>query len=450
MQNPGTEVLTPTGRLDHHGSAELSAQLQGCKREERPHLVLDMSAVSYISSAALRVLVMEMKARQAGGGTLTLCGLQSYALNVIRIAGLEKALRICEDLPAALGAGGAGQAGGEPADWTRAESTQGEWGRLRWLPGSGQPGGVEIAGDIEDVLAARVSPAHVFSKRFSHKAYSIGLGGLGGALEDYYPLMGEMMTVGGSMVWLPCDGHGVPDFLIPKNDQGQVLLRSGFNVSLSGAFNEYLLFESARPEGESIEGLYRILFDQARERRPDFKGAIGLAMRCQMPGLYGAGVVKAPVVENRPANGQPITAAENFGEWFEFDKTPRHQDVTGLIVGLGVDLSADHSAYDPDNFRRTFYINPANDEAAGETLIKAGQGKSPSMSLHNHVVAFDPMPMPENHFTLEGEIQRVLDEGRFRDMRHLLDASTISRAVIGVIYVQDFFDDTDLVAGHAA
>lgn len=427
------DVRKPSGRLDHHGAQALARELEGCDRVARPHLVLDFSAVSYVSSAALRVLLVEMKKRQAAGGSVTLCGAQPYTLDVIRISGLENALALAPDLPAALQALGVAPGPVDGPDWTRLESFAGDWGRMRVLPGSEEPAGIEIAGDIEDVLTATVSPAHVFSKRFSRKAYSIGLGA---RLEDYYPLMGEMMTVGGSMVWLPCDGHGTPDFLIPRNDEGQVLMRSGFNVSLAGQFNEYIEFRSAAPEGLSMTALYRLLFDQARRRRPDFKGAIGLAMCCQMPALYGAGVVKAPVLDHRPVNGLPITDPANFAEWFEFDREPRHRDVTGLVVGLGVDLSADHSAYDERNFRRTFYINPANRDAA-------------DMSLHDHVVAFSSMAMPDNGFTLEGEIARVLEEGEFLDMRHLLDASRVSRAVIGVIYVQAFIDDRELVAGHA-
>lgn len=428
-----TEVLRPARRLDHHGSIEFSRQVEACDRNARPHLVLDLSGVEYISSAALRVLVLELKHRQAAGGSVTLAAPRPYVLNVLRISGMESTLRVVPDLASA---GGGAAAPDGASEWSAAESFGGDWGRMRVLAGSPAPTYIEVAGDIEDVLRATVSPEHVFSKQFSHKAYSIGLGGLGEQLEDYYTLMGEMMTVGGSMVWLPCDGHGVPDFLIPKNDAGQVLMRSGFNASLAGQFNEYVAFEAARPEGLSIAQLYRLLFDQARRRRPEFKGAIGLAMRCQMPALFGAGVVRAPVLANRPENALPITDPSNFSAWFEFDREPRHREVTGLVVGVGVDLSFDLSGYTTENFRRTFYINPANREAS-------------DMSLHNHVVAFDPLPMPAEGCSLESEIAHVLDEGRFRDMRHLLDASTVSRAVIGVMYVQDFRNDPEVLPGHA-
>jgi hypothetical protein len=247
--------------------------------------------------------------------------------------------------------------------------------------------------------------------------------------------MGEMITIGGTMVWLPCDGHGRPDFLIPKNDAGQVLMRTGFNASLAGEFNDQVEFTSARPEGATMSELYRLLFDFARERRPAFKGALGLAMRAEMPAVFGAGVVRAPVAPNAPANGLPITDPSNFADWFEFDREPRHRGVTGLVAGCGIDLRSDLSGYTQEYLRKTFYYNPANTGAAG-------------MTLHNHVVAFSPLPMPADGFSLESEIAAVVEKGDFLDMRHMLDASTVSRAVIGLIYAQDFRPDAECAPGH--
>ncbi|MES2693777.1 MAG: hypothetical protein V4773_09920, partial [Verrucomicrobiota bacterium] len=346
---------------------------------------------------------------------------------VLEIAGFAEMIAQSDGAPGAeVGAAGV------RADWAQAETVHGEWGTLRYLPGTTEPGYIEIAGDIMDVLAARVTPGHVFSKTFSEKAYSIGLGGLGDKLDDYYTLMGEMITIGGTMVWLPCDGNDRPDFLIPQRDRGQVLLRTGFNASLAGGFNEEVEFVSAKSEGATMSELYRLLFEQAKRRRPDYRGVIGLAMRAEMPTVFGAGVTRAPVATQAPANGKLITDPSNFPTWFEFDREPRHRSVTGLIAGCGIDLTMDLSGLNKEYLERTFYVNPANTAAT-------------NMTLHNHVVMFDRLPMPAEGFTLESEIASVVSQGEFRDMRHMLDASTLSRAVIGVIYAQDFRPDRECV-----
>jgi hypothetical protein len=197
---------------------------------------------------------------------------------------------------------------------------------------------------------------------------------------------------------------------------------------LAGGFNEYAEFEARSGEGASISDVYRGLFDLARERRPDYRGALGLAMRAELGAVYGSGVRKAPVAGNGPANGLPITDASNFFSWFEYDDAPRHRDVTGLICGVGLDMDADLSVFDRGQLGATFYINPANSASSREML-------------HNHGVFFTPQPLGEKPLQLEREIQRVVDLGDFVDMRHLLDRTTIIWALIGICYVQEFRAD---------
>jgi hypothetical protein len=191
-------------------------------------------------------------------------------------------------------------------------------------------------------------------------------------------------------------------------------------------------FVSSRPEGATMSEVYRLIFDHAKAHRPDYKGVVGLAMRAEMSAVYGAGVVRAPVAPNAPANGKLITDESNFASWFEFDREPRHRNVTGLVAGCGIDLTASLDGLNHHCLKRTFYLNPANAGAS-------------NMTLHNHVVMFDPLPMPAAGFTLESEISTVVEKGEFRDMRHMLDMSTIKRAVIGVIYAQDFHPDPECV-----
>lgn len=436
-------LLTPEVRLDGRGAEALNQALSGAMTPLIVHVVFDMAGVVYLSSAALRVFMATYKTRKAAGGSLVLAAVPDYALSVLEIAGFADVIPLAVSVDAALsalapmperaaGSGAPGIASASPATAVGAvETVRADLGRMRILRAQDGPGFIEVAGDINDVLASRVTPAHVFSKQFSRKAYSIGLGGLGGKLDDYFELMGEMITIGGTMVWLPCDGQGRPDFLIPKNDVGQVLMRTGFNASLAGDFHEYVEFTSATPEGVTMAQLYRLLFDQAKARRPDFKGALGLAMRAEMPAVFGAGVVKAPVESNQPANGKLITDPSNFAEWFEFDQEPRHRGVTGLVAGCGIDLTCNLSGFTKEYLEKTFYYNPANAGAA-------------DLTLHNHVVAFNPQPLAEG-FGLEAGIAAVVEKGEFLDMRHMLDASTVSRAIIGLIYVSDFRPDAECV-----
>jgi hypothetical protein len=151
-------------------------------------------------------------------------------------------------------------------------------------------------------------------------------------------------------------------------------------------------------------------------------------MRAEIDEAFGAGITKSPLLSNRPANGKMITDASNYDEWFESDKSPRNQGTTALICGAGEDLTADLSAIDQDRLRRMFYINPANKGAQNEVL-------------HNHAVFFRNAPPPGGTRDMDVEMRRVVDAGEFVDMRHLLDQTTITRALIAVNYVQEVRED---------
>ena len=80
-------VIAPAGRVDSVSSAELErvvvARLDGGERR----LVLDLSAVEYISSAGLRVLLMAAKRLKAPPAALVLCGLGPSVRTVLELAG---------------------------------------------------------------------------------------------------------------------------------------------------------------------------------------------------------------------------------------------------------------------------------------------------------------------------------------------------------------------------
>jgi len=403
-------VICLTGRLDAHGARGLQAYLDSLDYGEAEELSLDLAEVPYLSSAGLRVLLMAKQYCETREIRFSLANVAPYCLEVLRISGLHQAFFLSQSVD------------NSPHEFTKHS------GVFRTHAGSDDCGTIEVLGRIEDVLAARIRAEDVKSKRFSAKEFSIGLGALGASIAEALPLLGEMMTIGGTMVWLPTDGNDTPDYLIPHAESTTVLIRTGFNASIAGEFNDFVDFRSAHEEGSTLEDIYTSLFQIARARRPDFRGAIALAMRADVAAVYGAGVIKAPIAANAPSNGEWIIHPTNFPDWFEFDDVPRHGALTGLICGVGLDLTADLSVYNKQCMEDSFYVNPAN------------VGSSQVM-LHNHGAFFTPMVFPDPPRSLEEEIAAVVEVGDFSDMRHLLDRTRITRALIGVVYVQDFCPD---------
>jgi anti-anti-sigma factor len=426
---PPVLVVTLAGRLDAFTTKSLEEYLAEQLLDPAiRHLVLDLAGLEYLSSAGIRVLVTNLRHLRHAGGDLLLAGLTGYPQKVLEMSGFASALPHYSSLALALAAAGAADA--TEADWAKSTLYTGKAGAYQIAPWSHGRCHVHTLGDIKDVLNCRITPELMRSKRFSHTEFSLGLGALGDKLDDYLPILGEMMTIGGTMVWLPTDGHDTADYLIPHKDTGEVTIRTAFNVSLSGNFNDLALFQSPLPEGASIGEIYQDLFNLAPTRRTPFKGGLFLALRAEVHTAYGAGVLRSPILTNQPANGKPLIDPDNFDTWFEVDHVPRHRDVTGLFTGIGLDLRSDFAKfYNPEMLDASFYVNPGN------------RGPANDLMLHNHGVFFSPLPFHPQPRSLDDEIQSVVENGDFRDMRHIFDNTRITRALIGVAYVDDFCTD---------
>jgi anti-anti-sigma factor len=417
----GVAVAKLSGRLDGFG-AKAAAAAFGPERAAG-RLVLDCADLVYLSSAGVRVLITLQKAAAASGGAVALAAVQPYCLSVLEMSGLSGLIPVFASVGEA-----ATELQAHEASGATAETCDSAAGRLVFHPVGSGAGTIDVLGDIANVIDCAITPELVADKPFFETEYSLGLGALGGEPEDYLPVMGEAIMVAGTMVWLPTDGHDTPDYLIPRKASTSVVLHTGFNASLRGGFNEFVQLAAPAGRPATVRDIYRALFDQARTRRPDFRGVLGLAMRAEVHEAFGAGITRSPLLVNRPSNGKPITDAANFGEWFESDAAARHAGTSALICGVGVDLTADLSAIDEACLRRIFYINPANQGTQNEVL-------------HNHAVFFRGAPPPGGTHDMDVEMRRVVEAGEFVDMRHLLDQTTVRSALIAVSYVQEVRED---------
>lgn len=420
-EQSGVRVAALSGRLDGFGAKEAEKLVSGAKIDSP--LVLDCAELSYLSSAGVRFLLGMQKTAAAGGAAFALADLQPFCASVIEMSGLSGIIPVYASADEAVRALQGGSAAVESGE--RRETAAGLF--VFHTVGS-TAGTIDILGDIGHVIECAITPELVAGKPFFETEYSLGLGALGGAPEDYLPVMGEAMMVAGSMVWLPTDGHDTPDYMIPRKASTSVVLHTGFNASIRGGFNEFVEFTAPEDRPATVRDIYRALFDLAKVRRTDYRGVLGLAMRAEIAEAFGAGITKSPLLVNRPANGKMITDASNYDEWFESDKTPRNQGTTALVCGAGEDLTADLSAIDQERLRRMFYINPANKSSQNEVL-------------HNHAVFFRAAPPPAGTRDMDVEMRRVVDGGDFVDMRHLLDQTTVRSALIAVNYVQEVRED---------
>jgi anti-anti-sigma factor len=97
-----TPVLVVSGRLDATSAPAFDAEMASVLATPRKHILLDMSGVSYVSSAGLRSVLLLIKHTAANGGRLGVFGAPPAVMEVIEISGFPSLLDLYADRDTAL------------------------------------------------------------------------------------------------------------------------------------------------------------------------------------------------------------------------------------------------------------------------------------------------------------------------------------------------------------
>lgn len=100
----GVPVVRINGRLDANTAAAFDAQMGTLTASPEKRILVDLSAVSYVSSAGLRSILQLVKHTAASSGRLGLFGASEQVAEVIEISGFPSLLDLYPDEAAALGA----------------------------------------------------------------------------------------------------------------------------------------------------------------------------------------------------------------------------------------------------------------------------------------------------------------------------------------------------------
>jgi len=98
-------VLSPEGRIDHANSEDFRSEvdpfIERCKKHGE-RIVLDLSAVDYISSAGLRCFMLAEKQAHAQGGTIVVAAMQPVVHEIFEISRFTLVFETFATVPEAL------------------------------------------------------------------------------------------------------------------------------------------------------------------------------------------------------------------------------------------------------------------------------------------------------------------------------------------------------------
>ena len=104
QEQGGVWIVTISGSLDTKTAPEAEVELNGLLDQGRTRLVIDFTALDYISSSGLRILLSTMKKLKKVKGAMALCGMNPTVKEVFDISGFSGIFKIMETRAEALGA----------------------------------------------------------------------------------------------------------------------------------------------------------------------------------------------------------------------------------------------------------------------------------------------------------------------------------------------------------
>lgn len=97
------DLVRATGRIDSSTSPELEEKLKQIQSGGRNNIVLDMSAVEFMSSRGLWVLVEAQKASKNAKGQIVLASVPEKIMESLKLVGMTNYFRFFDDVVGAVG-----------------------------------------------------------------------------------------------------------------------------------------------------------------------------------------------------------------------------------------------------------------------------------------------------------------------------------------------------------
>jgi anti-anti-sigma factor len=419
-------VLALVGRMDGTGAQQVASAIQQQLNDHDTAIIFDLGGVDYLSSAGLRVLQDSIRKMKERKGQVAVCRLQEFTKKILKTGGFLPILSVypeVEDALADIRKKKSPSAGGT--------SITGNGWSLSAEHCSDKPCTLSVTGDLRAVHDGNVTTSDVQVSRGGSGMFCIGIGAMGKNRDSAAPLLGEMISIGGTVYWIPTDGHLTPDYFTAE-DSGASGMKSFslFNVAFSGPFTDMIRISSEKPEGMTLAELYEGIFRYAEQRYPGYRGICALAMKATIGGLCSSdlktsllaasaeqaarGPVAMPV-------GKTMTELPFDGSVSErisvIDVKSRYGGDILIGVGYGIDLKIAGKAFPTDDLAPLFYTDER----------RAGNGTF----LYTKGAVFKNLTW-DNTAKFEAQVGTVLEAGEFVAMHNLLGITKLKSALVGI------------------
>jgi len=368
------------GRLDREWAEHLSDTLEELLQEGVRSLSIDFSGVTYISSAATKVLARWHQDLAFLRGEMRLTSVPPEVRDAFAAAGWDSQAET-------ISGTGPGPAGLRRSYWhSRTDfATHGQYELSSSTPDATLT--CRLLGDPNRLAQASVGPDDCCAVAMPDGVFGLGLGAIGARYQDCHDRLGELFGVAGCVAHFPSDGARMPDYLV--GDAGIVprtVLASG--LACEGGFSQLVRF-SKQLESEAIP-----LSELATVALEAVGGKLaGLVIAGEAAGLTGVRLRRSPAHGAGPVRFE-VPAVR---EWLSFAPERTHAMTTTVIAG--VVARAPEGAIAP-------YLRPL--------------GGMRALVGHLHAMVFSYHAVPQRTVELPALLRGFFANHQLRDVLHLI------------------------------
>jgi anti-anti-sigma factor len=366
------------GRLDNYWTEHLRGNLEEVIRGGAHGIRLNLSEISFLSSAGVGLLVKFHTQLKGIGGSFVITSPSERVKQVLDLCRLSTIL-LAQTTPAA-----------PPVHKTEVRSFSSPAGSFEVIECA--PGDALICERIGDpglLKGCRFGPADCRTVAFPSTTFGFGLGAFGSGFDDAKTRFGEFLAVGGSAAYLPTDGTNVPDFMVSS---GKLVPEMNvlYGLRCEGGFTHLMRFETAGVEGPiSLAGLVRTALEVSQAQ------TVGIVMVVESAGLVGAALRRSPAAATG-VNDAPFKYPE-VRLWLSFSTERLYARSLALVSGVAV-----------------------SSECAALAPILRPLGAEAWPLGHFHAAAFSYRPLQKGSIDLKTTVTSLFETETLQGVLHLL------------------------------
>ena len=366
------------GRLDNYWTEHLRGNLEEVIRGGAHGIRLNLSEISFLSSAGVGLLVKFHTQLKGIGGSFIVTSPSERVKQVLDLCRLSTIL-LAPTTPVA-------PPPVPKAEVRRFSSPAGSFEVMQCAPG--KPLIVERIGDPDLLKGCRFGPANCEMVTYPVSTFGFGLGAFGHGFEDAQTRFGEFLAVGGSAAYLPTDGTNVPDFMVSS---GKLVPEMNvlYGLRCEGAFTHLMRFETGSAEGPlSLAELVRTALEVSGA------AAVGMVMVVESAGLVGAALRRSPAAA--PVKDAPFKYPD-VRSWLSFSTERLYSRSLALISGIA-----------------------ASSECTPLAPLLRPLGTETWPQGHFHAAAFSYRPLQKGNIDLKTTVTTLFETETLQGVLHLL------------------------------